>query len=200
MAPPPTRDVVPGWQLINIISSSGIIFLRTNALSRSLSLKKKNVKKFPAPKLSLGAFLKKSKESSKRAVSPLLHQMFWQKSSPFFSPFCLCLMKNRFSKFFVCSLFLCCAFFHFLVLLSIFFFFGSARGFFFQQATTFDSSLKQTREKKEKDFETFLSLFFPLFDTNNTTLALTQRQRRRTKPCSFYSSSVCCKVLYRERQ
>ena len=80
-----------------------------------------------------------------------------------------------------------------------FFFFGSARGFFFQQATTFDSSLKQTREKKEKDFETFLSLFFPLFDTNNTTLALTQRQRRRTKPCSFYSSSVCCKVLYREK-
>lgn len=66
-----------------------------------------------------------------------------------------------------------------------FFFFGSARGFFFQQATTFDSSLKQTREKKEKDFETFLSLFFPLFDTNNTTLALTQRQRRRTRPVLF---------------
>ena len=39
-----------------------------------------------------------------------------------------------------------------------FFFFGSARGFFFQQATTFDSSLKQTREKKEKTLKPF-SLF-----------------------------------------
>ena len=196
---PIMRDVVPGWQLINISSISSIIFYE-RTLSRSLSLKKKNVKKFPAPKLSLGAFLKKSKESSKRAVSPLLHQMFWQKSSPFFSPFCLCLMKNRFSKFFVCSLCSLLCFFSFSRFAINFFFLGSARGFFFQQATTFDSSLKQTREKKEKDFETFLSLFFPLFDTNNTTLALTQRQRRRTKPCSFYSSSVCCKVLYRERQ
>jgi hypothetical protein len=50
VAPPPTRDVVPGWQLINIISSSGIIFLRTNALSRSLSLKKKNFFKVSSTK------------------------------------------------------------------------------------------------------------------------------------------------------
>ena len=82
---------------------------------------------------------------------------------------------------------------------SQFFFFGSARGFFFQQATTFDSSLKQTREKKEKDFETFLSLFFPLFDTNNTTLALTQRQRRRTRPVLFILLP-CVVKFYIERK
>jgi len=44
------RDVVPGWQLINIISISSIIFYE-RPLSRSLSLKKKNLKKSPVQKL-----------------------------------------------------------------------------------------------------------------------------------------------------
>ena len=57
-------------------------------------------------------------------------------------------------------------------------------------ATTFDSSLKQTREKKEKDFETFLSLFFPLFDTNNTTLTLLHKGREDEHALFFYSSSA----------
>ena len=77
--------------------------------------------------------------------------------------------------------------FFILVLLSIFFFLG-ARGFFFQQqAQNHIRLLIKTDERKEgKDFETFLSLFFPLFDTNNTTtLALTQRQRRRTRAVLF---------------
>jgi len=122
------------------------------------------------------------------------------KEQSFFFTFLFVLDEESFLKVFRLFSFSLLCFFSLSRFALNFFFFGSARGFFFQQATTFDSSLKQTREKKEKDFETFLSLFFPLFDTNNTTLALTQRQRRRTKPCSFYSSSVCCKVLYRERQ
>jgi len=47
--------------------------------------------------------------------------------------------------------------------------------------------IKTDDERKEgKDFETFLSLFFPLFDTNTTTLARTQRQRRRTRPVFLF--------------
>jgi hypothetical protein len=44
---PIMRDVVPGWQLINIIS---IIIFYERTLSRSLSLKKKNVKKVSSTK------------------------------------------------------------------------------------------------------------------------------------------------------
>ena len=91
------------------------------------------------------------------------------------------LENNRFSKFFVCSLFLCCAFFRSRFALN-FFFFGSSCAFFFNNKRNHIRLLIKTDERKEgKDFETFLSLFFPLFDTNTTTLALTQRQRRRTR-------------------
>ena len=78
-----------------------------------------------------------------------------------------------------------------LVLLSIFFFLGARRVLFFSttSTTTFDSSLKQKREKR-KDFETFLSLFFPLFDTNTTTLTLLNEGREDEHALFFYSSSV----------
>jgi len=100
-------------------------------------------------------------------------------STSIFGPILLCF----FSSF--CSIFL-----------------KGARGFFFQQqAQNHIRLLIKTDERKEgKDFETFLSLFFPLFDTNNTTtLALTQRQRRRTRAVLFILLPRC-KVLYRERQ
>jgi len=43
------RDVVPGWQLINIISISSIIFLRTNSLAFAFSEEEK-LKKVSCPK------------------------------------------------------------------------------------------------------------------------------------------------------
>ena len=78
--------------------------------------------------------------------------------------------------------------FSFLVLLLCFFSFSFCSQFFFfwelvcfffqQQAQNHIRLLIKTDERKEgKDFETFLSLFFPLFDTNNTTLALLHKGR-----------------------
>jgi hypothetical protein len=121
------------------------------------------------------------------------------KEQSFFFTFLFVLDEESFLKVFRLFSFSLLCFFSLSRFALNFFFFGSARGFFFQQATTFDSSLKQTREKKEKDFETFLSLFFPLFDTNNTTLALTQRQRRRTRPVLFILLP-CVVKFYIERK
>ena len=110
--------------------------------------------------------------------------------SPFFSPFCLCLKNRFFSKFFVCSL--CCALLCFFSLSSFcaqFFFFWERSSWLFfstKQAQPRSTLHYNRRERKEgKDFETFLSLFFPLFDTNTTPLARTRRQRRRTRPVLF---------------
>jgi len=100
-------------------------------------------------------------------------------STSIFGPILLCF----FSSF--CSIFL-----------------KGARGFFFQQqAQNHIRLLIKTDERKEgKDFETFLSLFFPLFDTNNTTtLALTQRQRRRTRAVLFILLP-CVVKFYIERK
>ena len=67
-----------------------------------------------------------------------------------------------------------------------FFFFGSARGFFFQHKRNHIRLLIKTDERKEgKDFETFLSLFFPLFDTNNTTLTLLNEGREDERALFF---------------
>jgi hypothetical protein len=177
------RDVVPGWQLINIISISSIIFYE-RTLSRSLSLKKKNLLKSPPPKHHFWSFLKKSKESSKRAVLCCTKSL-WQKSSPFFSPFCLCALKTIVSQSFSSVLSpLCCAFFHSrFSFCSIFFFFG-ARVLFFSttSATTFDSSLKQTREKTLKPFSlfSFLSLILITLLSHFYTKA-----EKTNTPCSF---------------
>ena len=156
------RDVVPGWQLINIISISSIIFLRTNSLAFAFSEEEK-LKKVSCPE-----------------ALPFLVTSF----------FCLCL-KIIVSQSFRLFSALCCAFFHSRFALNFFFFLGARRMLFFSttSTTTFDSSLKQKREKR-KDFETFLSLFFPLFDTNTTTLTLLNEGREDEHALFFYSSSV----------
>ena len=155
------RDVVPGWQLINIISISSIIFLRTNSLAFAFSEEEK-LKKVSCPK-----------------ALPFLVKSFY----------CLCLKIIVSQSFSSVLSALCCAFFQSRFAIN-FFFFG-ARVLFFSttSTTTFDSSLKQKREKR-KDFETFLSLFFPLFDTNTTTLTLLNEGREDEHALFFYSSSV----------
>ena len=66
-------------------------------------------------------------------------------------------------------------------------------------ATTFDSSLKQTREKKEKTLKPFsLFSFLSLILITLLSHFYTKAEKTNTR-CSFYSSSVCCKVLYREK-
>ena len=71
---------------------------------------------------------------------------------------------------------------------SIFFFWERSSWLFFSttQAQPRSTLHYNRRERKEgKDFESFLSLCFPLFDTNTTPLARTRRQRRRTRPVLF---------------
>ena len=65
-----------------------------------------------------------------------------------------------------------------LVLLSFFFFLGVLVAFFFINKRNHIRLLIKTVERKVgNDFETFLSLFFPLFDTNTTTLTLLNEGR-----------------------
>jgi len=86
-------------------------------------------------------------------------------STSIFGPILLCF----FSSF--CSIFL-----------------KGARGFFFQQqAQNHIRLLIKTDERKEgKDFETFLSLFFPLFDTNNTTTLTLLHKGREDEHALFF--------------
>ena len=131
-----------------------------------------------------------SEEEKLKAKSPKKSKSSYHFWSQRFLLFVL--EKNRFSKFFVCSLCSLLCFFSLSRFALNFFFFGELVAFFFNNKRNHIRLLIKTDERKEgKDFETFLSLFFPLFDTNNTTLDdfYTKAEKTNTR-CSFYSSSV----------